>query len=65
MLRKKTDGVARRPRTGSILNQVAESKVDRRAFLRGVGGTTAAAAIASILPIDKAIANIVEATGPL
>jgi len=37
MLRKKTNGVARRPRRTSILSQVAQSSVDRRAFLRGSG----------------------------
>ncbi|MEO1458810.1 MAG: formate dehydrogenase subunit alpha [Pseudomonadota bacterium] len=37
MLRKKTNGVARRPRTGSILTAAAERAVDRRAFLRGSG----------------------------
>ncbi|MEM7544659.1 MAG: formate dehydrogenase subunit alpha [Pseudomonadota bacterium] len=37
MLRKKTNGVARRPQHGSILSQVAEKSVDRRAFLRGSG----------------------------
>ena len=37
MLRKKTNGVARRPQRTSILSQVAETSVDRRAFLRGSG----------------------------
>ncbi|UWR63804.1 formate dehydrogenase subunit alpha [Phaeobacter inhibens] len=37
MLRKKTNGVARRPQRTSILSKVAESSVDRRAFLRGSG----------------------------
>ncbi|MEO1773689.1 MAG: formate dehydrogenase subunit alpha [Pseudomonadota bacterium] len=49
MLRKKTGGVARRPRSGSILNDVAEKAVDRRAFLRGsglaVGGLAALGAV--------------------
>ncbi|HUF86161.1 MAG TPA: formate dehydrogenase subunit alpha [Thermohalobaculum sp.] len=48
MLRKKTNGVARGPRSESILSQVAQSSVDRRAFLRGsglaIGGLTALAA---------------------
>ena len=37
MLRKKTNGVARRPRNGSVLSQIAEKSVDRRAFLRTSG----------------------------
>ncbi len=37
MLRKKTNGVARRPQRTSILSRVAEKSVDRRAFLRGSG----------------------------
>ncbi|EEE38230.1 Molybdopterin oxidoreductase Fe4S4 domain family protein [Rhodobacteraceae bacterium KLH11] len=39
MLRKKTNGVARRPQRTSILSQVGEKTVDRRAFLRGSGLT--------------------------
>ncbi len=37
MLRKKTNGVARRSQRASLLSKVAESSVDRRAFLRGSG----------------------------
>jgi len=37
MLRKKTNGVARRPQRTGILSDVAEKSVDRRAFLRGSG----------------------------
>ncbi len=37
MLRKKTNGAAGRPRNESILSKVAQSAVDRRAFLRGSG----------------------------
>ncbi|MFZ7091832.1 formate dehydrogenase subunit alpha [Primorskyibacter sp. 2E233] len=48
MLRKKTNGVARRPQRTSILSEVANASVDRRAFLRGsglaIGGLTAIAA---------------------
>ena len=48
MLRKKTNGVARRPRSESILSQAANKLVDRRAFLRGsglaIGGLSALAA---------------------
>lgn len=37
MLRKKTNGVARRPQRTSILSAAAEKAVDRRTFLRGSG----------------------------
>ncbi|QIE55604.1 formate dehydrogenase subunit alpha [Pikeienuella piscinae] len=37
MLRKKTGGIARGARNGSILSGVTEKSVDRRAFLRGSG----------------------------
>ncbi len=48
MLRKKTNGVARRPQRTSILSEVGKTSVDRRAFLRGsglaIGGLAAVAA---------------------
>ncbi len=48
MLRKKTNGVARRSQRTSILTQAAETAMDRRAFLRNsglaIGGLTAIAA---------------------
>ena len=48
MLRKKTNGVAGRPRSESILSKAAQKSVDRRAFLRGsglaIGGLSALAA---------------------
>ena len=37
MLRKKTNGVARRPQRTSILPNISEASVDRRTFLRGSG----------------------------
>ncbi|MBV1864763.1 MAG: formate dehydrogenase subunit alpha [Rhodobacteraceae bacterium] len=37
MLRKKTNGVARRPQRTSLLSTISEKSVDRRAFLRGSG----------------------------
>ncbi|RLJ59916.1 formate dehydrogenase alpha subunit [Litoreibacter meonggei] len=37
MLRKKTNGVARRPQRTGILSDIAEKSVDRRSFLRGSG----------------------------
>ncbi|MEO1329293.1 MAG: CmpA/NrtA family ABC transporter substrate-binding protein [Pseudomonadota bacterium] len=49
----------------AILAGIFGTDVNRRNFLRAVGGGTAAAAIASILPLDKALADIVGAKGPL
>ncbi len=37
MLRKKTNGVARRPQRTSLLSDIAHASVDRRSFLRGSG----------------------------
>ncbi|MGR3618529.1 MAG: formate dehydrogenase subunit alpha [Roseovarius sp.] len=49
MLRKKTNGVARRPQRTSILSEVGGKSVDRRAFLRGsglaIGGLAAVGAL--------------------
>ncbi|RMC31180.1 formate dehydrogenase subunit alpha [Paracoccus alkanivorans] len=48
MLRKKTNGVPRRPQRAGILSEVGHVSVDRRAFLRGsglaIGGLSAIAA---------------------
>ena len=48
MLRKKTNSTARRAQRGGIVDQVAQTSVDRRAFLRGsglaIGGLAAVAA---------------------
>ena len=50
MLRKKTNGLARRPQRAGMLSDIAEKSVDRRAFLRGsglaIGGLAAIAATA-------------------
>ncbi len=50
MLRKKTNGLARRPQRAGMLSNIAEKSVDRRAFLRGsglaIGGLAAIAATA-------------------
>ena len=50
MLRKKTNGVTRRPQRSGILSDIAEKSVDRRAFLRGsglaIGGLAAISATA-------------------
>ncbi|MGB8621595.1 MAG: formate dehydrogenase subunit alpha [Paracoccaceae bacterium] len=37
MLRKKANGVAKGPRTASVLSEISSKKVDRRGFLRGSG----------------------------
>ncbi|MEM6421156.1 MAG: molybdopterin-dependent oxidoreductase, partial [Pseudomonadota bacterium] len=67
MLRKKTGGVARRPRGGSILNDVAERAVDRRAFLRNsglaIGGIAAVGAVGGT--VKKAEAAMNHATGAI
>ncbi len=36
MLRKKTNGVARRPQRASLLSKVSEKSVDRRSFLKSL-----------------------------
>ena len=49
MLRKKMRGVANGPRMSSAIGELANTTVDRRAFLRNsglaIGGLTAAAAV--------------------
>lgn len=57
MLRKKTNGVARRPQRSSILNTVAEKSVDRRAFLRGSG-----LAIGGLAAISATGGTVTQAT---
>ena len=37
MLRKKTNGVARRPQRTSLLSNISQTSVDRRTFIRGSG----------------------------
>ena len=58
MLRKKTNGVAGRPRTGSPLAQPQQKSVDRRGFLRGsglaIGGLAALGATAGTVQRAKA-----------
>ncbi|MCA0922469.1 formate dehydrogenase subunit alpha [Pseudooceanicola nanhaiensis] len=65
MLRKKTNGVARRPQRTSILSDVAHASVDRRAFLRGsglaIGGLAAIAATGGTVTQAKAASAV--ATG--
>ncbi|PRX37998.1 formate dehydrogenase major subunit [Meinhardsimonia xiamenensis] len=62
MLRKKTNGVARSPRGGSILQAAASKKVDRRTFLRGsglaIGGLAALATTAGrVTRAEAQVAN--------
>jgi formate dehydrogenase major subunit len=62
MLRKKASGVARGPQSSSFIGRVAETVVDRRAFLRGsglaIGGVaTAAALVGSNVTPAKAAAG--------
>ena len=63
MLRKKTSGVAGRPRLSSALSSLANSAIDRRAFLRrsglAIGGVAAASALSGGM-VKKA-----EAAGPV
>ncbi|HUS53541.1 MAG TPA: formate dehydrogenase subunit alpha [Thermohalobaculum sp.] len=62
MLRKKTNGVAGRPRSESILSQAAHKSVDRRAFLRGsglaIGGLTALAATGGTVTKASAVTTV-------
>ena len=62
MLRKKTNGVARRPQRTSILSEAANASVDRRAFLRGsglaIGGLAAIAATGGTVQQASAAAAI-------
>ena len=65
MLRKKTNGVARRPQRTSILSEVADASVDRRAFLRGsglaIGGLAAIGAMGGTVTRANAQSAAVEA----
>ena len=49
MLRKKTNGVARRPQRTSLLSNIAETSVNRRSFLRNSGLTVGGLAAVSAL----------------
>jgi len=49
----------------AILKGLFKTDAKRRQFMRAVGAGTASAAIASIIPMDKVKAAIVEAKGPL
>ena len=55
MLRKKTNGVARRPQRTSLLSNIAEKSVDRRSFLRGSG--LAIGGLASISALGGTVAQ--------
>ncbi len=66
MLRKKTNGVARRPQRTSILSEAGNASVDRRAFLRGsglaIGGLAAIAATGGTVQQANAAATAVTGT---
>ena len=66
MLRRKTNGAARRSHHGSILSQAAETSVDRRAFLRGsglaIGGLAAIGAVGGTVTKAEAAAGTSEVT---
>ena len=55
MLRKKTNGVARRPQRTSLLSNIAEKSVNRRSFLRGSG--LAVGGLASISAFGGTVAQ--------
>ncbi len=57
MLRKKTNGVARRPQRTGILSDIAETSVDRRSFLRGSG-----LAIGGLAAISATGGSVTQAT---
>ena len=57
MLRKKTNGVARRSQRTGILSDIAEKSVDRRAFLRGSG-----LAIGGLAAISATGGSVTKAT---
>ena len=60
MLRKKTNGVARRSQRTGILSDVAEKSVDRRAFLRGSG-----LAIGGLAAISATGGSVTQAYGSI
>ncbi len=66
MLRKKTNGVARRSQRTSILNDIAEKTVDRRSFLRtsglAIGGLAAIGATGGTVTKANAAASAVAGT---
>ena len=49
----------------AVMRGMFKTDMQRRMFLKAVGASTAYAAIASILPLDKVKAAIVDAKGPL
>ena len=58
MLRKKTNGVARRPQRTSLLSNISQTSVDRRTFIRGsglaIGGLAAIGATGGMVTGAKA-----------
>ena len=64
MLRKNTNGVARRPQRTTLLSEAANATVDRRDFLRGsglaIGGLAAIAATGGAVKPASAAAGAVS-----
>ena len=61
MLRKKTNGVARRPQRTGLLSSISETTVDRRSFLRGSG--LAIGGLAAIGVTGGTVAQAATGTG--
>jgi len=57
--------LARAVESAVVRSVFGHSEMSRRFFARALGGATLAGAIASVLPIDRAIANIVGELGPI
>lgn len=61
---KSDEALARSVET-AVVKSLFPNDVTRRNFLRAVGASTALAAISQIMPIDKAIAAVIDAKGPI
>jgi nitrate/nitrite transport system substrate-binding protein len=59
------DMLARAVESAVVRSVFGHNEMSRRFFARALGGATLAGALASVLPIDKAIANIVSDLGPV
>ena len=59
------DALLSRTVESAVLKGLFGTDANRRAFLRGVGGATALAAISQFIPLDKVKAAIADANGPL
>jgi nitrate/nitrite transport system substrate-binding protein len=59
------DAVLARCVESAVMKGIFGTDMNRRAFLRAVGSTTALAAISQFIPLDKVKAAIADAKGPL